>query len=108
MTGRRLLAEATTPDGVRVALYEDTWRLHILDPGQGHGELAAHIDAVLGTIAAPDHRELDLRDGRERFYRRDVGPSLWLMVVVSFEQEPARIVTALGYGHGRSPVGWMP
>jgi len=27
-------------------------------------------------------------------------------VVVSFEQEPARIVTALGYGHGRAPAGW--
>jgi hypothetical protein len=22
--------------------------------------------------------------------------------------DPARIVTALGYGHGRSPAGWMP
>ena len=108
MTERRLLVEARTPDGVRVVLYEDTWHAHILEPRHGHAELAAHLDAVLGTIVAPDHREPDSRDGRERFYRHDVGPSRWLMVVVSFEQEPARIVTALGYGHGRSPLGWMP
>jgi hypothetical protein len=30
------------------------------------------------------------------------------MVVVDSDQEPARIVTALGYGHGRSPSGWLP
>jgi hypothetical protein len=30
------------------------------------------------------------------------------MVVVDFEQQPARVVTALGYGHGRAPTGWMP
>jgi hypothetical protein len=30
------------------------------------------------------------------------------MVVVDFEAQPARVVTALGYGHGRSPAGWMP
>jgi hypothetical protein len=80
----------------------------VLAPGTGHGELAVHLDAVLHTISAPDHREPDPREGRERLYKRDVGPSRWLMVVVSFEQEPARIITALGYGHGRSPAGWTP
>lgn len=108
MTKRRVLTEATMPDGVRVVLYEDTWREHILDPREGHAELAAHLDAVLATISVPDHREPDPREARERFYKQDVGPSRWLMVVVSFEQEPARIITALGYGHGRSPIGWMP
>jgi hypothetical protein len=34
------------------------------------------------------------------------GPSSWLMVVVDYEREPARIVTALGYRHGRDPGGW--
>ena len=29
-------------------------------------------------------------------YRRDVGRSRWLMVVVDFDQEPARVVTSLG------------
>jgi len=105
---RPILAEATTPEGKRVVLYEDTWREHILAPGEGHGELAVHLDAVLCTISTPDYRDPDPRDGRERLYKRGIGPSQWLMVVVSFEQEPARIITALGYGHGRSPAGWIP
>jgi hypothetical protein len=108
VTARRVLAEARTRDGTRVVLYEDTWHEHILAPREGHGELAAHLDAVLNAVKAPDHQESDPRHERQRFYKRDVGPSSWLMVVVSFEQKPARIITALGYGHGRSPIGWMP
>lgn len=106
MTERRILAETTTPEEVRVVLFADTWHEHILDPREGHGELTAHLDAVLATVSAPEHRVPDLFERRERFYKRGVGPSRWLMVVVSFEQEPARVVTALGYGHGRAPAGW--
>jgi hypothetical protein len=106
VTERPILAEATTPDGDRVVLFADTWRDHIIDPREGHGEMAAHFAAVLATVAMPDHREPDPFERRERFYKRGAGPSRWLMVVVSFEQEPARIVTALGYGHGRAPAGW--
>ena len=108
MNDRPVLAEATTPDGVRVVLFEDTWRDHILDPEAGHAELAPYLHALLAAIVTPDHREQDEHPRRERFYKQDVGPSRWLMVVVSFEQEPARIITALGYGHGRSPAGWTP
>ena len=32
---------------------------------------------------------------RTRFYSRNVGPSRWLLVVVSYEQRPARIITAV-------------
>jgi hypothetical protein len=93
---------------MRVVLFEDTWLRHVLDPHSGHAELEPHLEAVLEAIASPDHREPDAWPHRERFFKKDVGPSQWLMVVVDFEQEPARIVTALGYGHGRSPAGWMP
>jgi hypothetical protein len=106
MTERAVLAETTMTDGTRVVLFTDTWHQHILDPREGHGELAAHLDAVLATVSRPDHREPDPFERRERFYKQGVGPSRWLMVVVSFEQDPARIVTALGYGHGRAPAGW--
>jgi hypothetical protein len=41
--------------------------------------MAAQLDAVLGTIAAPDHREPDPRPGRERLFKQGVGPSRWLM-----------------------------
>ena len=105
MTERPVVAEARTPDGVRVVVFRDTWYEHVLE---GHGELVPHLDAVLATIAEPDHREPDERPGRERFYKQGAGPSRWLMVVIEFGQEPARIVTALGYLHGRSPTGWMP
>ena len=108
MSGRAILATTKTPDGVPVVLYADTWSKDVLGPRTGPRELRTELDAVLATVAAPDHREADPREGRERFYKRNVGPSRWLMVVVSFEEEPARIVTALGYGHGRSPSGWMP
>jgi hypothetical protein len=103
---RPILAESTTPDGVRVVLFEDTWLLHILDPHDGHDELEPHLTAVMNSLDSPDHREPDGWPHRERFFKRDVGPSAWLMVVVDSEQEPARVVTALGYRHGRSPDGW--
>jgi len=50
--------------------------------------------------------ELDALPGRTRFYRRDVSPSRWLLVVVSHEQEPARIITALA--NRKDPKGWKP
>jgi hypothetical protein len=52
-----VVAETTTPDATRVVLFTDTWHEHILDPREGHGELAAHLDAVLATVSTPDHRE---------------------------------------------------
>ena len=108
MTERPILAATMTPEGVRVVVFADTWHDHILGPEVGHAEMAPHLDAVVAVIATPDHREPDERRGRERFYKQGVGPSRWLMVVVSFEQEPARVITALGYRHGRSPAGWIP
>lgn len=103
---RPILAETTTSDGVRVVLFEDTWSGHIVASG-GHPELANHLDAVLAAVASPDQREPDEQAHRERFFKDNAGPSRWLMVVLDFGAEPARIVTALGYGHGRSPRGWI-
>ncbi|MBV9338867.1 MAG: hypothetical protein JO243_23510 [Solirubrobacterales bacterium] len=108
MIQRPIAGEAVTREGVRVLVFADTWTDHILDPEAGHPELAPYLDAVLAAIATPDHREPDDRPHRERFYKREAGPSRWLLVVVDFEAQPARVVTALGYGHGRSPAGWTP
>lgn len=108
MTGRPIMAEAVTADGVRVVLFEDTWLRHILNPRSGHAELEPHLKVVLEAIESPDHTERESWPGRERFFKRGVGPSRWLMVVVDSVEEPARIVTAFGYRHGRSPDGWMP
>jgi hypothetical protein len=103
---RPILAEMTTPEGVRVVLFEETWLLHILDRQNGHPELEPHLPGVLSTITQPDHREPDPRASRERFFKQHVGPSQWLIVVVDFEREPPRIVTALGYR--QSPSEWTP
>jgi hypothetical protein len=108
MSERPILAETRTPDGLRVVIFEDTWLLHILDPHEGHAELEPHLKAVLDTLELPDHREPERWPDRERFFKRDVGPSSWLMVVVDSAKEPARVVTAFGYRHGRSPDGWTP
>lgn len=69
-----------------------------------HPELRNHLADVLRTVEAPDHVEPDARTDRLRYYRRRVGPSRWLLVVVSFEQQPGRIITALAIR--KDPTGW--
>jgi hypothetical protein len=103
--GRRTPGDATTtdPDGREVVLLARIWEDKIaLD----HPELAGHLDAVIETVANPDHLEPDTLPARRRFYRRNVGPSRRLMVVVSYEQGPARIITALA--NWKDPKRWKP
>ena len=95
-------SDAVDPDGRRVALDVAGWR-HIVEE---HPELARHRDAVLATVAAPDHRGPDPRQGRERYWRRGMGPTRWLMVVVDFTSVPPRVVTA--YGNRKDPPGSTP
>jgi hypothetical protein len=94
--------EVVDPDGRRVVLDAAGWR-HIVNE---HGELASHREAVLATVGGPDHRGSDARPGRERYWRRGLGPTRWLMVVVDFVAVLARVVTA--YGNRKDPPGWTP
>ena len=71
-----------------------------------HPELVDGLDLVAGTVEAPDHSESDPIVGRHRYYRRQVGPSRWLLVVVSYEQEPGRVITALATR--KDPKQWTP
>jgi hypothetical protein len=48
--------------------------------------LGERRNAVVETVEHPDHIEPDELPGRTRFYRRSVGPSRWLLVVVSYER----------------------
>jgi hypothetical protein len=85
-------ATVTDPAGLEVVLLARIWEEKI---ARDHPELVGHLDDAVETVATPDHVEPDALPARTRFYWRNVGPSRWLMVVVSYEQEPARIITAL-------------
>jgi hypothetical protein len=98
-----LLAELADPDGRVVVLPERIWEDKII---KDHPELREHLELVLGTVTKPDHAEPDPRARRRRYYRRGVGPSRWLLVVVSFEQQPGRIITAVATR--KDPKQWKP
>jgi hypothetical protein len=90
-------------DGREVVLLARIWENKI---ARDHPELVDQLDAVMQTVAKPDHVEPDARPARTRYYRRNVGPSRWLMAVVSYEQQPARIITALA--NRKDPKRWKP
>jgi hypothetical protein len=96
-------AAVTDPDGREVVLLARIWAEKI---AHDHPELIDHLDAVIQTVSKPDHVEPDALPNRTRFYRRNVGPSRWLMAVVSYEQQPARIITALA--NRKDPKRWKP
>jgi len=86
--------ETKDPDGNAVNLPASLWHEKIL---QNHPELAGHVDDVLRAVQAPDVIYIDPTYAeRRRFYLRGAGPSRWLLVVVSYEQSPARIISAFG------------
>lgn len=101
--GEEYVARIVDRAGREVVLLSRIWHGKII---RDHPELADHLDAVIATVIRPDHVEQDGRPRRERLYRRNVGPSRWLLAVVSFEQEPARIVTAVA--NRKDPKQWQP
>jgi hypothetical protein len=60
--------------------------------------MASHQASVMETIAAADAAFGDPMPGRKHFYRTGLGPSRRLRVIVDFNQHPALIVIAHGYG----------
>jgi hypothetical protein len=59
---------------------------------------------VLRAIAEPDQILDDRVYERRRHYLRGAGPSRWLLVVLSYEQEPARVISA--FGNRKDPRSW--
>ncbi len=45
--------------------------------------MAAHLADTMSAIESPDHREPDVRAGRERYFRRG-GPLIWIRVITEF------------------------
>jgi hypothetical protein len=78
---------------------------HPEPPFRGSGFRSRSI-GVLPTVAAPEHAERDPLPDRRRYHRRRTGPSRWLLVVVSFEQDPARIITVVATR--KDPTRWKP
>jgi hypothetical protein len=67
-------------------------------------EIEPHRAAVIRAVAAPDHVAPDPSfEQRGRYYARDVGPSRWLLVVVSCEQTPAGISA---FANRKDPSLW--
>ena len=101
-TDEHVAGETTDPNGARVVLPQTVWTEKVL---VDHPEVVEHLSVILGIVAAPDHVAPDPQNpGRTRYYARDVGPSRWLLVVVSYEQVPARIVTA--FANRKDPRSW--
>jgi hypothetical protein len=97
-----LAGEARDPDGRRVVVSAALWQDKVL---RDHPELASHLADVLRAIAEPDCVLPDpVYEGRRRHYLRGAGPSRWLLAVVSYEQEPARVISA--FGNRKDPRSW--
>lgn len=66
----------------------------------------ASLAVAIDVVARPDHVEQDQRPERRRYFGRDLGPSRWLVVVVSFEQDPGRVITS--WASRKDPKQWKP
>jgi hypothetical protein len=94
--------ETADPSGAQVVLKDEVWREKIV---RDHPEIAEHMPDILRVVTYPDHVVPDPSfEARTRYYARGVGPSRWLLVVVSYEQTPARIVSA--FANRKDPKSW--
>ena len=82
--------ETVDPDGRRVVLSFDRWR-HIVER---HDELGRRRSAILLAVSHPDRCIPGRWVGEEWFFRRTAHPSRWLKVVVHYERDEGRIMTA--------------
>lgn len=79
----------TKPEGRPVRMEWRTWQ-HVVDE---HAELEGHLQEIMRTVAAPEHRAPDPRPGRERYFRR-AGPRGRIRVVTELAGTADRVVTA--------------
>jgi len=90
-----VLAQVVDPDGRRVELTVERWD-HIVDDHDGHPELDAYRADVMRAVSEPHEQRPGRRENELWYFRRNVGPSRWLQVVVAYEEERGWIVTAFG------------
>jgi hypothetical protein len=97
-----IVGEAWDLDGNRVVIPADIWRGKVL---KDHPELGPHLNDALRAIYSPDHVDPDPSYGdRRRHFLRGAGPSRWFLVVLSYEQEPVRLISA--FPRRKDPDSW--
>ena len=102
-SGDDITAETTDRNGARVVLCRRVWEEKILI---ARPEMKSHLEAVLRSVSSPSHVEADpVASSRTRYYTCRSGPSSWLLAVVSYEQEPARIISA--FANRKDSPGWI-
>jgi hypothetical protein len=89
--------ETTDPDGRAVVLTDERWEHVRLQ----HPNLDVEPAVLLNAVARPSRRLRGRRPSEEWFYRRGVGPTDWMRVVVHYEGDRGLIVTAF-------PRRWYP
>jgi hypothetical protein len=96
--GREPLIVVLDPDDASrsVALWPTDWAYIVGKPARGIS--LAEVEAV---IRGPDLRVVDPNPRRERFYKRAIGPSAWLRVVVDWTGSEGRVYNAI-------PMGSLP
>jgi hypothetical protein len=102
--GDEIVGETIDPRGRRVVLLSRIWHGKVVIE---HPEMLLFASAALKAITTAQHVEVDPSYAkRMHYFVRGVGPSNWLLVVVSYEQVPARIITA--YARRKDPLKWDP
>jgi hypothetical protein len=86
LVAMEIVLRTHTPEGAVVVLPALVYA-KILEEHRAVADLAL-IDRA---IREPDERRLDIRPGRERFFRRE--GRVWTLAVVEFAEAPAIIVT---------------
>lgn len=92
-TPPKLVASTKDPLGRTVVLTEYTWWSHILDP-KGHPELEGLEMAVMRVVEDADHTCDGNFPGAKAFYKRNLGPARYLAVVVAYDGQIGRVITA--------------
>ena len=82
--------ETPDPDGRRVALGEATWTHIVVE----HDDLGCSPRDILRAVEDPGRRIHGREPHEEWFYAPGIGPSRWVKVVVHYEGDVGRIVTA--------------
>ncbi len=102
MPQRNIIAEVQNPEDHLVQLNQAAWD-HVLEQ---HVEMSNYLAETMEAITTPDHREPDVRAGRERYFRRG-GPLRWIRVVTELTGGTDRVVTAFPQSNDPRSVGWQ-